>query len=288
MREVARRAAADSEHAGAGAWALLLAQESGQDDVVFGATVAGRPADLPGVESIVGPFLNTLPLRVEVVPERRLHEWLAALQQHQVEARRHEHAPLVDVQRWSAAEPGVALFDHILVFENPALPEELASPLPGLEIVEESGSSLTNYPLNVVVVPGHELLLSLRWDGTSLASRKPSVCWSVWPVCWTTFAEDSDPRLGEVLSSCRPNGISSFASGTTRRKPRARTCFCTSSSALRRRSCYRTPRRRSGRRAPGPTASWRSARTASSHAAARPRSGTGEHRWGCGWSAPST
>ena len=50
----------------------------------FGATVAGRPPELPGVESIVGPFINTLPVRVEVRPERSLREWLAELQDCQV------------------------------------------------------------------------------------------------------------------------------------------------------------------------------------------------------------
>ena len=181
-----------------GGWALLLGQESGQDDVVFGATVAGRPADLPGVEAIVGPFLNTLPVRVKVTPELRLQAWLAALQAHQVEARRHEHAALVDVQRWSDVTPGVALFDHILVFENLALPEDLARPLPGLEIVEEAASSLTNYPLNVIILPGSELLLSLRWDGTRFGEPDAVRLLERLARLLTTFAEDGDPRLGEV------------------------------------------------------------------------------------------
>src|SRR6185369_12670863 len=128
LRAMARRRRLTLNTLAQGAWALLLAQESGREDVVFGVTVAGRPADLPGAESIAGPFLNTLPLRVEVAPERGLHAWLAALQEHQAVARRHEHAPLVDVQRWSGLPPGVALFDHILVFENLLLPEEASRP----------------------------------------------------------------------------------------------------------------------------------------------------------------
>src|SRR6185369_10134376 len=83
LRAVARRRRLPLNTLAQGAWALLLAQESGRDDVVFGVTVAGRPADLPGVEAIVGPFLNTLPLRVEVTPGHRLQDWLFALQEHQ-------------------------------------------------------------------------------------------------------------------------------------------------------------------------------------------------------------
>src|SRR6185369_5928971 len=204
LRAVARRRRLTLNTLAQGAWALLLAQESGRDDVVFGVTVAGRPADLPGVESIVGPFLNTLPLRVEVAPERRLHAWLAALQEHQVVTRRHEHAPLVDVQRWSGLPPGVALFDHILVFENLLLPEEASRPA-GLRIEEGAGSSLTNYPLDVVVVPGDELLLSFRWDAARFGTPQVVRLLERLARVLTTFAadeedgaDDGDPRLGEV------------------------------------------------------------------------------------------
>src|SRR6185369_10048049 len=109
---------------------------SGEDDVVFGSTVAGRPADLAGAESIVGLFINTLPVRAAVAPERCLAPWLAELQGRQAEARRYEHAPLVEVQRWSGLPAGVPLFDHILVFENLLLPDEAAHPVAGLTIEE--------------------------------------------------------------------------------------------------------------------------------------------------------
>ena len=79
-----------------GAWGLLLAREHGRQDVVFGVSVAGRPGDLPGAETIAGPLGNTLPLRIEVTPERRVGEWLAALQESRVAAWRHEHAALAE------------------------------------------------------------------------------------------------------------------------------------------------------------------------------------------------
>ncbi|HEY2737978.1 MAG TPA: condensation domain-containing protein, partial [Thermoanaerobaculia bacterium] len=204
LRAVARRRRLTLNTLAQGAWALLLAQESSREDVVFGVTVAGRPADLPGVESIVGPFLDTLPLRVEVAPERRLQAWLFALQEQQVEARRYEHAPLVDVQRWSGLPAGVALFDHILVFENLLLPPETARPA-GLLIEEGAGSSLTNYPLDVVVVPGNEVLLSLRWDAARCDTPEMVRLLERLARVLTTFAdvadiddETGDPRLGEL------------------------------------------------------------------------------------------
>src|SRR4029077_3618205 len=77
-----------------GIWALLLDRFAPTGDVVFGVTVAGRPPELPGVESMVGLFINTLPLRVRIVPEAQIADWLAALQAYNAEMRQHEHTPL--------------------------------------------------------------------------------------------------------------------------------------------------------------------------------------------------
>ncbi|WP_439657393.1 amino acid adenylation domain-containing protein [Lentzea sp. HUAS TT2] len=96
------------------AWAVLLSAYSGEDDVVFGLTVSGRPADLPGVESIVGLFINTLPVRVKVAWERSFADWLGELQENQVAVQRHEHTPLADIQRVATG----GLFDSMLVFGN--------------------------------------------------------------------------------------------------------------------------------------------------------------------------
>ncbi|MCP2242216.1 non-ribosomal peptide synthase domain TIGR01720/amino acid adenylation domain-containing protein [Lentzea aerocolonigenes] len=105
------------------AWAVLLSAYSGEDDVVFGLTVSGRPAELPGVESIVGLFINTLPVRVRVAWERTFADWLGELQENQVLMQRHEHTPLAEIQRVSSG----GLFDSMLVFGNypqGAMPEE--------------------------------------------------------------------------------------------------------------------------------------------------------------------
>ncbi|SDP99076.1 non-ribosomal peptide synthase domain TIGR01720/amino acid adenylation domain-containing protein, partial [Lentzea jiangxiensis] len=105
------------------AWAVLLSAYSGEDDVVFGLTVSGRPAELPGVESIVGLFINTLPVRVRVPWETSFTTWLGELQENQVAVQRHEHTPLADIQRVATG----GLFDSMLVFGNypqGALPEE--------------------------------------------------------------------------------------------------------------------------------------------------------------------
>jgi NRPS condensation-like uncharacterized protein len=99
-----------------GAWALLLSRHSNTQDVVYGSTVAGRPADLPGVEAMVGLFINTLPVRIQVSPDEMLLPWLKRLQEEQVEARQYEYTPLAQIQVWSEIPRGQALFNSILIF----------------------------------------------------------------------------------------------------------------------------------------------------------------------------
>src|ERR1051326_3903165 len=84
-----------------GAWALLLSRYSGEEEVLFGATVSGRPAELAGVEQMVGLFINSLPVRVRVNGEAQVGTWLRELQSQVMELRQYEYSPLVEVQGWS-------------------------------------------------------------------------------------------------------------------------------------------------------------------------------------------
>ncbi|MFV0131783.1 non-ribosomal peptide synthase/polyketide synthase [Streptomyces sp. HMX87] len=146
-----------------GAWALLLSRYGGGDDVVFGTTVSGRPADLPGVTSMVGVFINTLPTRARIDGGRRLLEWLGDLQAAQSESRRHDFVSLAQLQTWSEVPGGTSLFDSIVVFENyPFDADALARH--GLAMEQERDVEPTNYPLSVVVAPGDTLTVTLDYD----------------------------------------------------------------------------------------------------------------------------
>src|ERR687886_738282 len=147
-----------------GAWALLLSRYSGQEDVVFGATTSGRPADLAGVESMVGLFINTLPMRVSVSPQADLLSWLQQLQSQQIKLRQYEYSPLIQVQGWSDVPKGLPLFESIVVFENYPIDASLQEQGGSLEIRNVRGVDQTNYPLTVAAVPGAELSLELSYD----------------------------------------------------------------------------------------------------------------------------
>ncbi|MCP1455683.1 non-ribosomal peptide synthetase [Pseudomonas kilonensis] len=147
-----------------GAWALLLSRYSGSDDVLFGVTVSGRPTDLPGVEDIVGLFINSLPLRVKVDDEQAVVPWLQALFAHNVELRAYEHAPLVDIQRWSEIEHGRSLFDSLVVFENAPFDAGLSDRQVDFNVDIYEDRVHTNYPMTVVLYPGDRLGIRLTYD----------------------------------------------------------------------------------------------------------------------------
>jgi surfactin family lipopeptide synthetase C len=144
-----------------GVWAVLLSRYSGEDDVLFGATVSNRPVDREGFEHTPGLFINTLPVRVRVDSKAPLLAWLADLQAHQADARQYDYAPLMDIQGWSEVPRGRSLFESVLAFENSLHNEQQAD---GLDVQFERASDWSNYPLTLEVLPGAELLLGLIYD----------------------------------------------------------------------------------------------------------------------------
>ena len=119
-----------------GAWSVVLSRYSGQEEVVYGATVSGRPGEMKGVERMVGVFINTLPVRVKVESKQEVREWLKQMQSEQVEMRQYEYSGLMEVQGWSEMARGVAMFDSIFVFENYPVDKTLTEQQWGVEVNE--------------------------------------------------------------------------------------------------------------------------------------------------------
>jgi non-ribosomal peptide synthase protein (TIGR01720 family) len=147
-----------------GAWALHLARQSREDDVLFGVTVSGRPAELEGVETMSGMFINTLPVRVRIPVEQPLVHWLKQLQAEQVEMRQYEYTPINLIQRWSEVSVGVNLFESLLVFENYPVASVAQEQEGGVRIEAVDSSTRTKYQLTLVVSPGAMLGLYLAYD----------------------------------------------------------------------------------------------------------------------------
>ncbi|MFF3327901.1 condensation domain-containing protein, partial [Streptomyces sp. NPDC002889] len=152
LRELARGQGLTLNTVLQGAWALVVGQLSGRRDVVFGAAVAGRPAELPGMEDMVGLFINTVPVRVRFDPDQSVSEMLAELQAQQSALLGHQHLGLTEIQR--LAGPG-AMFDTLMAFENFHAGE--ADPPDPLVLTDSRTRMTTDFPLSLGVEPSDEL-----------------------------------------------------------------------------------------------------------------------------------
>ncbi|WP_280481293.1 condensation domain-containing protein, partial [Nocardia cyriacigeorgica] len=145
------------------AWGILLGRLTGRADVVFGATVSGRPAELPGVESMVGLFINTLPVRVRIDDRQNVGELLEGLQHEQADLLDHHYVGLTDIQR--VAGPA-SQFDTLLVFESYPMDKEAisaASSIDGMSVTGVGVNDATHYPLTLLVTAESTIELTLKY-----------------------------------------------------------------------------------------------------------------------------
>ncbi|MBE1558005.1 non-ribosomal peptide synthetase [Nonomuraea africana] len=154
------------------AWGLVLAATVGRDDVVFGAAVAGRPAEVPGVEGIIGMFLNTVPVRIAFDPRESVLGLLRRVQDERVALMPYEHLGLGELQRRSGHR---RLFDTLFVLRDAGGEERMAEFTRRNGIVGVSGVDATHYPLTLVVTQGARLRVTLSYRpdviGTAEADR---------------------------------------------------------------------------------------------------------------------
>ena len=147
-----------------GVWGIILSRYSGESDVVFGATVSGRSPELTDVESMVGLFINTLPVRVKIPENATVIPWLQNLRTDQVEREQYSYTPLVQIKAWSEVSPERALFNSILVFENYPIDESLRSSASNIEINILRVFEQTNYPLSLLVSINKGLEIKTFYD----------------------------------------------------------------------------------------------------------------------------
>jgi non-ribosomal peptide synthetase component F len=149
-----------------GVWAVLLSRYSGTEDVVFGITVSGRPADLVGVETMVGLCMNTLPLRIHLPAQASLWSWFDDLQRQNIEMRDYEYSSAGQVHQWSDI-PGMSLlYESLLVVENyPTSTPEVSSTKISISVDDIcSIGAQTKYALTFLVTTGATLVIRCVYD----------------------------------------------------------------------------------------------------------------------------
>lgn len=159
-------------------WGHLLARYTGNHDVVFGATVSGRPQDLPGAENIIGCMINTIPVRVQI-DRQPLVNALRLIQQQFQESLEHSHLPLADITMQSELEGGSGLFESLLVYENyPKLTQqENGNEDTAVTVNAVQSQSSSNYPLTLVASMADELRLQLLFQSSEVShDEAQNVC----------------------------------------------------------------------------------------------------------------
>ena len=181
-----------------GAWALLLSRYGGGEDAVFGTTLAGRPAEVPGIEEAVGLFIHSLPVRARVRHSVGLLPWLRELQSVLVELNQREPVPLTRLQGWSEVPRGTPLFESLLVFENYPVDAALARGAAGLEVRDVSVFERTHYPLTAVALPGRSLRLKLQYRPERIRDDAAARLLTHWSTLLREMIARPEQRLGEV------------------------------------------------------------------------------------------
>ncbi|SCW86107.1 non-ribosomal peptide synthase domain TIGR01720/amino acid adenylation domain-containing protein, partial [Paenibacillus tianmuensis] len=147
------------------AWGILLHRYNGTNDAVFGSVVAGRPAEIPGIERMIGLFINTVPVRIRCEAGDTFTEVVTGVQRRYLESNAYDSYPLFEIQ--ASTEQKQELVNHIMVFENFPVEDQMsqigsgeaAFKVENIEIAEQ-----TNYDFNLIVAPGENLLVRFEYN----------------------------------------------------------------------------------------------------------------------------
>lgn len=149
-------------------WGVLLHRYNATDDAVFGSVISGRPSAIDGIESMVGLFINTIPVRIRSAESMTFSSLAKAVQEDILASEQHGYYPLYEIQNHSLLKQG--LIDHIFVFENypvqldQALSIESENEENALKLGDISMSEQTNYDFNIVIVPGESFYIKFSYN----------------------------------------------------------------------------------------------------------------------------
>ncbi|SFK58154.1 non-ribosomal peptide synthetase [Methylocapsa palsarum] len=180
------------------AFALLIGRYANRREVVFGITVSGRPAALPGIEETLGLFINTLPLRLALRDEQKVCDWWREIQARNLEARQFEHAPLVEIKAWSDVPQGADLFQHLFVYENAPIDRSLLEDHSVLDMRFADNRVHTNYPITATIIPNERLTVRITYDAAKFESASIDRMLGHFLTLIESMLARPDARLGEL------------------------------------------------------------------------------------------
>ncbi|MEL6496506.1 MAG: amino acid adenylation domain-containing protein [Cyanobacteria bacterium J06623_7] len=202
------------------AWGILLHRYSGDREPIFGATTSGRPANLANAQMMVGLFINTLPVRVQIDSAQLLTDWLQQLQSKQTARQEHEYISLIDIHRVSDFPQDTALFQSIVVFENYPVESRLKQSLDVLDIRNIQTSEQTNYPLTLYAAVNSQLSFKLLYNSQLFDRQLINNFLQHLKTLLINIASNPQQRVGEldILTASEKEQLLTRADSTTKDK----------------------------------------------------------------------
>ncbi|HLP62842.1 MAG TPA: condensation domain-containing protein, partial [Candidatus Deferrimicrobium sp.] len=152
-------------------WAILLGKYNGKEDVLFGAVVSGRPHGVEGVESMVGLFINTIPVRIRYEANMKFNRLVQKVQEQAIASEPYHYHPLAEIQGRTSLKQN--LIGHIMIFENYPLAEQIEgygkeknkSSRITIKIANVSVFEQTNYDFNIALSGSDRLTITFQYNG---------------------------------------------------------------------------------------------------------------------------
>ncbi|MBL9173698.1 MAG: amino acid adenylation domain-containing protein [Verrucomicrobiales bacterium] len=195
-----------------GAWAILLGQYSGEDDVVFGGVRACRHSGPSGTVDVVGLLVNTLPVRVRLPRSMAIPEWIQSLRSQWQTLRAHETTPLAQIQAWSHRDAGQPLLESVVMFENSTLEDALRDAGGGESGRRYQLRAATGYPLVVSAFGGQRIRMDVVHDRRRLGDAEADLIADALVHLLDRLVDGSSQVLGDLyrISGCEERRLEAF------------------------------------------------------------------------------
>ena len=180
------------------AWAAVLSRHAREDEVVFGALRACRKIPVEGAHSIIGLFINTVPVRVHANVDAPVGKWLRDLRQQWVDQRDYEHTPLMRIQQWSEVTPGQPLFETIVSYQEPAWDAALNALGGAWANRTFDIRAQPNYPLALEVLAGAALTVKFIYNRARFADEAVARLMGHYRVVLEALATDLCEKVGDL------------------------------------------------------------------------------------------
>jgi amino acid adenylation domain-containing protein len=196
IRQAAGAARLSSSTTVSAAWALLRARYGGTTDVVLAVTRSCRRDSIPGAETIVGPLINTVPMRIRIDDKWSVRDLLTAADDGIRRIREHQRTPMASALAWAGLAPDTTLVDSLLVFDR----RRLQTGLPAGDAAPSSArvDRLPSYPLMLCVYDEPQLRLSLFWDRCRFADGSAERMLGQLRATLAEFASDLATPLADL------------------------------------------------------------------------------------------